>query len=75
MFAGSLKLSQYPNKVVELTCNKCGRRGRLRKRALISKFGPDIALPDLRRELAQCDRISNMSDPCGIQYVALMKAT
>jgi hypothetical protein len=71
MFAGSLKLAQFPHSVVELTCKKCGRRGRLRKSGLIAKFGPDIALPDLRKELAQCERIGSISDPCGIQYVAL----
>jgi len=71
MFAGSLTLAQFPHKMVELACTKCGRRGRLRKSGLITKFGPHIALPDLRTELANCPRMQTMGDPCGIYYVAL----
>src|SRR5262249_51783399 len=39
-----------------LSCPKCGRSGQYRKQTLIERFGPDIRLPDLREELAQCER-------------------
>ena len=46
-------------------------RGRLLKPKLIEAYGPDVALPDLRSLIARCDRVGNMSDPCGAYYVAL----
>jgi hypothetical protein len=57
--------------MVELTCDKCGRRGRLLKTKLVEAYGPEIALPDLRTIIARCDRAGSMSDPCGAYYVAL----
>jgi hypothetical protein len=30
---------------------------------------PDIAMPDLRRELAQCSHRHSMNDPCQVEYV------
>ena len=36
---------------------------------LIEKYGPEIALPDLRHEPVQCSRRRNMSDPCQVSYV------
>jgi hypothetical protein len=60
--------------MVELACEKCGRRGRLSKARLIEEHGPDVALPDLRTIIARCDRAGSMSDPCGAYYVALKPA-
>ena len=57
--------------MVELACEKCGRRGRLLKSKLIEVYGCDIALADLRTIIARCDRAHNMSDPCGAYYVAV----
>jgi hypothetical protein len=73
MANGSFTLAQFPLDMVELACDKCGRRGRLSKARLIEEHGPDIALPDLRTMIAQCDRAGSMSDPCGAYYVALSR--
>jgi hypothetical protein len=40
--------------MLRLECAKCGRAGRYRIDRLIERYGSDIALPDLRHELAQC---------------------
>ena len=33
------------------------------------RITPDITLPELRHELAQCERRHKMSDPCQVGYV------
>jgi hypothetical protein len=43
--------------------------GRYRIDRLLDRFGPDIAPPDLRHELAQCSRRHNMGDPYQVSYV------
>jgi hypothetical protein len=45
-----------------LSCAKCGRAGQYRK--LIKLYGADIRLPDLREEIAQCERRGQMHDAC-----------
>ena len=52
----SYTLSDYPNEMVENECAKCGRHGRLRTARLLSERGPNIKLPDLLREIAQCPK-------------------
>jgi len=54
MAAGSFQLRDC--KLVRLSCDKCGRSGQFRKQKLIERYGADIRLPDLREEIAQCDR-------------------
>jgi hypothetical protein len=39
--------------------------GRLRTAA---EYGPDIKLPDLLREIAQCPKWGSMHDACAAQY-------
>src|SRR5215470_10574553 len=39
-------------KMMRLVCDKCGRRGQYRIERLLEQYGPDIAMPDLRHELA-----------------------
>jgi hypothetical protein len=72
MPVGSYTLGQFPHEMVELACEKCGRRGRLLKSKLIEAYGPKMALPDLRTLIARCDRAGCMSDPCGAYFVALV---
>jgi hypothetical protein len=36
---------------------------------LIEEYGPGIAMPDLRHELARCPHRRDMSDPCQVEYV------
>ena len=74
MPTGSFTLRQFPHEMVELACDKCGRRGRLLKSKLIEAYGPDITLPDLRTMITRRDRAGSMSDGCGTYYVALVPA-
>jgi hypothetical protein len=53
---GSLRLRDYPSEMVRLSCAKCGRSGQYRKQTLIDRYGADIRLPDLREEIAKCER-------------------
>jgi len=69
---GSLQLRDYPGDIVRLSCAKCGRAGRYRKQNLIERYGADIRLPDLREEIAQCERRGLMHDACMVRYVDLI---
>jgi hypothetical protein len=55
--------------MLRLACAACGRHGRYRVDRLLERYGPAIALPDLRHELAQCPRRGSMSEPCQVGYV------
>lgn len=70
----SLTLRDYPDDVVRLACEKCGRRGQYWKQSLLVRFGADMPLPDLRVEIAQCERQKSMIDPCGVHYLGLTDA-
>ena len=37
-----------------------------------SRYGADIRLPDLREEIAKCDRHGKMHDACMVRYVDLI---
>ena len=44
--------------VLEVSCNRCERRGRLTAGRLLAKHGPALPLPDLRRIIAaDCPRM------------------
>jgi hypothetical protein len=64
MESGSLSLRDYPAKMMRLSCAKCGRSGQYRKQNLIERYGADIRLPDLREEIAQCERRGQMHYAC-----------
>ena len=72
---GSLQLSEYPGDMVRLSCEKCGRSGQYRKQKLIERYGANIRLPDLREEIAQCERSRRMYDACMVRYVDLVPKT
>jgi len=56
-----------PNrKMVRLVWDKWGRRREYRIDRLREQYGPDIAMPDLRHELAQCPHRRDMSNPCQV---------
>jgi len=61
-------LADYPHEMVEIECAKCGRHGRLRTSRLLAEHGPDIKLPDLLREIAQCPNWDNMNEGCQARY-------
>jgi hypothetical protein len=69
---GSLSLHDHPGVFVRLTCDRCGRAGRYHKHNLIEQLGAEIALPDLRHEIAKCERRGQMHDGCGVHYVGLV---
>jgi hypothetical protein len=68
---GSYSLSEAAATLtmLRLECTKCGRAGQYRIDRLVERYGPDIALPDLRHELAQCSRRHSMGDPCQVSYL------
>lgn len=68
---GSLTLHEHPGDLVRLACERCGRAGQYRKQNLIARFGADVPLPDLREEIARCERAQKMHDMCGVHYVGL----
>src|SRR5262245_47788487 len=51
------------------------RRGQYRKQSLIQRFGPDIPLPDLRQEIAHCERHGKMHDACMVRYPDLIPSS
>jgi hypothetical protein len=55
--------------MLRLACEACGRRGLYRIDRLLARYGPAIALPDLRHELAGCPRRGSVNDPCRVLYV------
>jgi hypothetical protein len=65
----SLGATAAKQKMVRLVCHKCGRRGQYRIDRLLERYGPDIAMPDLRHELAQRRHRRDMSNPCQVKYV------
>ena len=72
---GSIKLRDHPGNVVRLSCEKCGRQGQYQKGKLIAIHGPDIPLPELLVEIAQCERRGQMHDNCGVRYIGLTELT
>jgi hypothetical protein len=69
--SGALSLRDYPGDLVRLRCDKCGRAGQYAKDTLIIRFGADVTLPDLRQEIARCERQTSMLDPCGVHFEGL----
>jgi hypothetical protein len=68
---GSYSLGEAAAKLnmIRLKCPKCGRSGQYRIDRLIEQYGADIAMPDLRHELARCPHRGDTSDPCQVEYV------
>jgi hypothetical protein len=72
MTSGSLTLSEHPSDLVTIVCERCDRRGRYHRHKLIQRFGPDAALPDILRELADCTKASGHgNDMCRVRYEGL----
>jgi hypothetical protein len=61
----TLTFSEYPFEWIELACEACDRRGRLRKARLIQERGPDMGVARLRELLIKdCPKFGNWHDPC-----------
>ena len=70
---GSVRLRDYPGEMVRFECKRCGRKGQYGKQHLIWRFGPEIALPDLRVKMANCEHEGKMHDTCSVFYPDLAK--
>lgn len=76
--AGPITLAQVAAKIgmLDVACSKCERRGRLNIQKLISEYGADIGLPELKDKIAKgCPRLekSRYDDRCGAHYPQIPK--
>jgi hypothetical protein len=62
----TLTLADYPDAMVHIACDKCGRAGGLSKARLIAEHGAAIPLPDLRHALAACPRQPQFEDAAAL---------
>ena len=60
--------------MLEVCCDRCGRRGRLRVICLVAEHGAGMGLPQLRRIVAaDCPRWGGSEyDPCGVHDPQLL---
>lgn len=59
---------------VNVSCNRCERRGRLNVARLIALHGSHMPVPELRRVIAaDCPRMldEKLHDPCGVHFPGL----
>lgn len=69
--AGEACLAQCPpGSVIRIGCDRCGRRGQYRRETLANRYGIWAGMTAIRLELAKCDRVRDMSNPCGASFVA-----
>ena len=59
-------LRDYPDEIVRLACEKCGRRGQYWKPSLITRFGPDMGLPELCVAIARA-RLPGSGEASGLR--------
>jgi len=62
--------------ILEVACNRCDRRGRLRTARLLAEHGRDLPIPELRRIVAaDCPRMQagQMHDACGVHFPDLSR--
>jgi hypothetical protein len=61
--------------MLEVACNRCSRRGRLRTDRLLAEHGPTMPMPQLRRVIAaDCPRMiaDHVHDVCGVRFPGLV---
>jgi hypothetical protein len=69
---GPTVLQITPATTCGLSFRRTARRPRQSSTASkITQFGPDVPLPDLRDEIAKCERSEQMHDACGVHYASL----
>ena len=54
--------------MIRCICDQCGRKGQYRKATLVSKYGPDIVMPDLLRKVADCTKFDPHRGGCRVKY-------
>lgn len=74
--SGVVTLGQVARRlaVLEVSCNRCDRRGRLRIDRLMAEHGPGLPMPELCRIVAaDCPRMiaGQMHDACGVHFPGL----
>ncbi len=61
---------------LEVACNRCDSRGRLRIDSLVMEHGPALPIPELRRIVAaDCAKMQagHMHDVCGVHFPGLSR--
>jgi hypothetical protein len=71
-----IKLGQVAARLamLEVACNRCDRRGRLRTDRLLAEHGAGLSMPKLRLIIAaDCPRMQadKMHDVCGVHFPQL----
>ena len=74
--SGAVTLGELADRLpmLEVSCSRCGRYGRLRVARLIERHGENAKLPALRETLAgDCPRVGATSiyERCGVTYPQL----
>jgi hypothetical protein len=66
---GAWPLGDWPLLLVRIACAKCERAGQYHTASLVERYGPGMAMPNPRHELARCPRRTNRSDPCQVIHI------
>jgi len=72
VFQHSPQLFQYSGDIVRLPVKNADV---YRKQKLIERYGADIRLPDLREEIAKCERQGKKYDACMVHCVDFVPAS
>ena len=80
MPSGVITLGQVAARLptLDVTCNRCDRRGRLHTGPLVQRHGPGLPMPALRQIVAEdCPRMRAglIHDPCGVHFPGLAGST
>ncbi len=69
MARGCYQLREIPDPVVRMYCPDCHRFAQFRRDGLIERFGPEMPMPTLLRQLKPCDVGGGLSGPqCQLAY-------
>ncbi len=69
--SGAVLMSETNWPMLDVYCQRCGRRGRYRVETLVARFGPEARLPDVASALeGDCDR-KGRHDGCFVTFPAL----
>jgi hypothetical protein len=69
--AQDFPLREWPRPLLDLACDLCPRRAQYLKATLISRFGGDVLLSDLRYKIAHCVCKHASAQACGMYYADL----
>ena len=71
--SGAIAIAEFPGPLIEVHCPRCDRRERYAKAHLVERFGAEVRLPDLLRDLAAgCPARNSLNyQSCSAIYPAL----